>query len=157
MTKIPMNSFKALRELKKKGTAFRLAAAGEQQQAVLKCFSSAAEEFREEIVHWGYLESREEYISLLWQADILPVTSNQEFFGISMLEAVYCGCIPILPNRLAYPEHFPSELGQGCLYDGFDDLLKKLELALISVNSELSTKCARCSFSLRMEHDVRSL
>jgi glycosyltransferase involved in cell wall biosynthesis len=59
----------------------------------------------EEILHFGYVESLEEYAALLWQADILPVTSNQDFFGGSIVEAMYCDCVPILPNRLTYPQH----------------------------------------------------
>ena len=34
------------------------------------------------------------------------MTSNQDFFGISVMEATYCNCTPILPQRLAYPELF---------------------------------------------------
>jgi hypothetical protein len=35
-------------------------------------------------------------------------TSLHEFQGLAVLEAVQLGCIPILPNRLVYPELFNS-------------------------------------------------
>lgn len=36
---------------------------------------------------------------------------------------MYCGCYPLLPNSLVYPEIYP----QCCLYDGVDDLYQNLE------------------------------
>ena len=56
------------------------------------------------ILHVGYCESFSEYKKWLCAADILPVTSNQDFFGVSIIEAIYCNVIPLLPNRLSYPE-----------------------------------------------------
>jgi len=39
---------------------------------------------------------------------VLPVTNNQEFFGLSVMEAIAAGVHPILPNRLSYPELYPE-------------------------------------------------
>lgn len=33
----------------------------------------------------------------LWQSDVLLVTSQQEYFGVSVVEAMHCGCYPLLP------------------------------------------------------------
>jgi len=54
------------------------------------------------------VEDFAEYAKWLWRADILPVTSRQEFFGASVVQALYCNCCALLPDRLAYPEHLPS-------------------------------------------------
>ena len=43
-------------------------------------------------------------------------TSTHEFFGISMLEAIHCGCHPVLPNRLTYPELIPASLHDPLLH-----------------------------------------
>ena len=36
-------------------------------------------------------------------------TARQDFQGIDVMEAAAMGCIPLLPDRLSYPEYF-SEL-----------------------------------------------
>jgi glycosyltransferase involved in cell wall biosynthesis len=57
-------------------------------------------------------------------------TALHEFFGISVVEAVYCGCLPLLPRRLAYPEVIPESHHETCLYEGFEGLLERLRWAL---------------------------
>ena len=44
----------------------------------------------------GLCQVKKEYAKWLWKADIIPVTSNQEFFGASVMEAIYCNTWPIL-------------------------------------------------------------
>ena len=63
-------------------------------------------------------------------SDILPVTSNQEFFGASVMEAIHCGVWPILPKRLSYPELIPKKYQSKHLYNDDNDLLKKINWAL---------------------------
>lgn len=55
---------------------------------------------------WGYVASREDYLGVLAQSQYVISTSEHDFQGLAILEAVQCGCIPILPKRLAYPEFF---------------------------------------------------
>jgi glycosyltransferase involved in cell wall biosynthesis len=61
----------------------------------------------------GYVTSRASYLNKLQSADIVLSTAHHDFQGIAMLEAVACGCRPIAPNRLVYPELYPK----GNLYD----------------------------------------
>ncbi len=58
---------------------------------------------------WGYVESKEAYLQLLAQSRYVISTSEHDFQGLAILEAVQCGCIPILPARMAYPEFFARE------------------------------------------------
>jgi glycosyltransferase involved in cell wall biosynthesis len=55
--------------------------------------------------HWGYLPLAD-YQHVLQNSDIALATSIHEFQGLAVLEAVAAGCIPLVPNRLAYPEFF---------------------------------------------------
>ncbi|MEM6805070.1 MAG: DUF3524 domain-containing protein, partial [Bacteroidota bacterium] len=103
--KNPEDFFEVLFRLKSEGVDFRLILLGEQYKRELKIFKLAKEKLSEEIVHEGFAESREAYASLLRKADILPVCSKHDFFGVSVVEAIYAGAYPLLPRRLAYPEH----------------------------------------------------
>jgi len=105
--KNPSEFFGALRKLKESGARFRLIVCGESYQSRPEEFERAKNEFAAEIIHFGFAKSRKEYIELLCQSDIAPVTSLQEFFGISVVEAAWAGAIPLLPRRLSYPEIFP--------------------------------------------------
>lgn len=54
---------------------------------------------------WGYLAA-EEYRALLRQAHVVLSTAHHDFQGLAVLEAVAEGCLPLVPNRLAYTEWF---------------------------------------------------
>lgn len=43
------------------------------------------------------------------KADVVLSTAKNDFQGIEVMEAVAMGCVPLLPDRLSYPEHFPNE------------------------------------------------
>lgn len=69
------------------------------------------------------------YRELVSGCDIVVSTSRQEFFGISIVEAIAAGCRPVLPNRLSYPWLIPSRYRDEVLYpDG--GLLDALKTAL---------------------------
>ena len=72
-----------------------------------KIFIRARERIADHILHFGYVESREEYAALLRQGDVVVSTARHEFFGIAMLEAVCAGCRPLVPDRLSYRELYP--------------------------------------------------
>ena len=57
----------------------------------------------ERIVHTGWME-RDDYRDLLTTADVVVAAPLQENFGISVVEAVAAGCIPVVPDALSYPE-----------------------------------------------------
>ncbi|MEM8887834.1 MAG: DUF3524 domain-containing protein [Bacteroidota bacterium] len=145
--KNPDTFFETLFRLKEEGQSFRLMVAGENYKRQLAVFDRAKEILKDEIIHWGYAESREAYAKLLFQSDILAVTSLHDFFGISVVEGIYCGVYPLLPQRLAYPEHIPQPFHSQHLYQSKEELYQKLSQllqnpALIEPNSALQTKVA---------------
>ena len=50
----------------------------------LEIFEEAFSCIREHIVHWGYQQSRQEYVNVLKNADVAVSTAEHEFFGVSM-------------------------------------------------------------------------
>ncbi len=107
--KNPEQFYQLLIFLKQNRIPFELIILGERTGKYPLVFDSIKTQFQSEILRMGYVDSLQEYVSWLKSADLLPVTSNQDFFGISVVEAMYCGVQPILPYRLAYPEHIPSD------------------------------------------------
>jgi glycosyltransferase involved in cell wall biosynthesis len=123
--KNPDQFFDLLRGLKEQQVPFRLALLGESYKKKPASFLKVKEEFADELLQYGYIENKDEYMRLLTKGSIVISTAIQENFGISVLEAVYCGCLPLLPRRLVYPELIPAEYHDRVLYDSPADLIRK--------------------------------
>ena len=129
--KNPEQFFKTLYKLKEQGIQFQLIVTGESYKSSPAIFAEAKEKLKDEIIHFGYADNFEIYARLLQKADILPVTNNQDFFGGSVVEAIYCACFPLLPRRLAYREHIPEDRHDVHLYEGADDFYEKLKNVIL--------------------------
>lgn len=116
----------ALRTLAGEGVPFRVALLGENVRHSAEDFEAARVDLGARVVAFGYLPSFADYARLLWEADYVVSTAHQEFFGGAVAEALYCGCVPILPKRLNYPALVPPALHDACLYLTDDDLLRLL-------------------------------
>jgi glycosyltransferase involved in cell wall biosynthesis len=127
--KAPQVFLQALYCLAEEGVDFRVILAGKSYLQTAAEFALARERLSDRVIHFG-LATSEEYSSLLRRADVVVSTAIHEFFGVAIVEAVYCGCFPVLPRRLAYPEIIPSSHHEMCLYDDFGDLVAKLRWAL---------------------------
>ena len=130
--KNPQYFFRVLKRVKNESNDFGLVILGENFSKSPKVFEESKKEFVNQIVHWGYVDSFEEYAKWLWKSHIIPVTSNQEFFGVSVMEAMYCDVWPIVPNRLTYPELIPERFHNNNIYNTEEELLKKI---LWSINN----------------------
>lgn len=60
-----------------------------------------------------WLPSRADYEAVLSTSDIVLSTALHDFQGLSVLEAMTRGCVPLAPAALAYPEYVNPE----CLYN----------------------------------------
>jgi glycosyltransferase involved in cell wall biosynthesis len=127
--KAPQDLFRALEALRDRRVAFRLAVAGSGATVPSEEFVHARSVLADRVVHWGKIDDRSDYAALLWAGDVVVSTAIHEFFGVAVLEAVYCGCRPVLPERLSYPELVPREAHGEVLY-GEGDLASALARAL---------------------------
>jgi glycosyltransferase involved in cell wall biosynthesis len=146
--KNPVDFFSALDQVRERGLNFRLALLGENFQVVPKEFMAARKRFKNRIVCYGYEVSRKKYRQWLMQGTIVISTANQENFGISVIEAIHYGCIPLLPDRLSYPEIVPKVFHGDFLYKNQTELVEKL-CFLIQNYSQLSEKQQHLSAAMK--------
>lgn len=129
--KHPEAFFEALFRLQAEDIPFEVAILGQAYAKQPPIFEQAQSKLGDRVVHWGYADE-ETYAQWLWRAEVLPVTSVHDFFGRSVVEAIYCGCAPLLPHRLAYPEHIPQDLQEAYLYADSESFYPRLKSYLLS-------------------------
>lgn len=112
------------------GVDFRVAVAGEQGPNPAPELVGLPDVLGERVVHHGFLPSKGDYARLLWQSDIIISTTRHEFFGIGMVEAMYCGTFPIAPNRYNYPFLVSESLHPRTLWDTEAELMTLLTRTL---------------------------
>jgi len=122
--------FSALEAIDNMGLDFNLALMGENFGKIPKEFKEAKKKFKDRILQFGYVPLREEYEKWLKRGAIVISTAIQENFGISVIEAMLMGCVPLLPDRLSYPEIIPEKFHEHFLYKGRKDLIDKLFLII---------------------------
>ncbi|WP_412060295.1 DUF3524 domain-containing protein [Rubrivirga sp. IMCC45206] len=146
--KDPEAFFRVMNRLDDAGERFRLVLAGKTFAEQPPAFETGFRRYADRVLHYGFAESFQDYAALLWRSDIVVSTSVHEFFGVSMLEAIHCGCHPLLPNRLTYPELIPERLHSPLLhapvlYDTEDDLFEMLRAMLRGQSQRLPVEVLR--------------
>jgi len=127
--KDPETFLRALQAVAAAGVDFRVALAGANQSDAAPEFDIAREWLGDRVIHTGYA-SASDYIQLLRRADVVVSTAIHEFFGVAVVEAIYSGCFPVLPDRLAYPGMVAAGYREMCLFDSFGALVERLGWAL---------------------------
>jgi glycosyltransferase involved in cell wall biosynthesis len=120
--KQPAVFFRVLEALAGEGVPFRVHVVGERFREQPPAFAAGRAALGTRVATFGYLPSRAAYVGILRDADVVVSTAVQEYFGIAVMEAAYCGARPLLPRRLAYPELYPED----CLYGGEEELRETL-------------------------------
>ncbi|MCR9288916.1 MAG: DUF3524 domain-containing protein [Bacteroidetes bacterium] len=129
--KNPELFFETLIRLKQENLKFKLIILGESYKSSPSIFKEVSQQLSDRIFYTGFTKKFEEYAHYLWQAHILPVTSNQDFFGGSVVEALYCNVYPLLPKRLAFPEHIPTQFHDTHYYHSDEDFYQKLKKIIL--------------------------
>lgn len=128
----PAMFFRVLNRLNDIDLKFDLILAGDTKHEKPEEFEKAWQRYGQQITHFGYVEDEENYSRLLHSGDIVVSTATYEFFCVAIMEAIYCGCHPLVPNKLHYPELIPKSLHNPLLhapvlYDTEDDLFRHLK------------------------------
>lgn len=92
-------------KLAKHSQQIELIITGQQFRTVPESFTRI-QRYPSLVSHCQFVEDKSEYQRLLASCDVVLSTAIHEFQGIAVLEAVAAGCLPLLPNRLSYPEMF---------------------------------------------------
>ena len=89
------------------GEDFTFHLAGQQFKSVQPVMNEIIDLLRgsERLGNSCFVESREDYLKLLARSNCVLSTSNHEFQGLAIQEAIASGCVPIVPDRLVYPEY----------------------------------------------------
>lgn len=129
--KDPEQFFAALETLAARGLAFRVAVLGPAPARPPAVFAAARKSLARYIVHWGQAVARSEYWRWLFWADLVVSTARQEYFGLSVAEAVGAGCRPLVPDTLVYPELYPARFRYppGALAPALVELARRPERA----------------------------
>ena len=146
-----------------RGIEFRINVIGQTYENQPAAFARIKQTFGDRIDAWGFQE-RDRYREILDNTDVFLSTANHEFFGLSVVEAISRGALPMVPNRLAYPE----VIGAICdsdsdadktaqfLYNNTDDAVEKIKaLNLISLRSRrIFTQRCRDVFGWEVRADT---
>jgi len=130
-----------LARLENRQQPYRLSLVGEGFRNHPKSFDQIATRFSHRLENWGFLKSRAEYDRLLRKADIVLSTALHDFQGLSMLEAMASGCVPLAPDRLAYREYVPDS----CRYESHEqDAGAEAEAAISCLQRILEKPPSQC-------------
>ena len=124
--KDPETFFQIVHALREAGHAFRLIVLGSDPSRGTKWYARFQSEFSNELLFIGWCEIRSEYCHWLAKASVVISTAIHETFGVSVLESVWCGALPLLPRRLSYPEIFPMDAFAPHFYSSISDCVEKL-------------------------------
>jgi hypothetical protein len=72
--------------------------------------------------------TKSQYYQLLAQSKVVVSYALQENFGFGIAEAAYLGCVPVVPNRLVYPELYQSNN----LYNSFEHSVDQVCDAIVN-------------------------
>ena len=105
----PDTLYLVLKALMEQKVQCRVHVVGQRFRQIPEAFNKIQQECQSILGQWGYLERKADYWTLLFSSDVVLSTATHDFQGLAILEAVQAGCIPLVPNRLAYPEYLPKQ------------------------------------------------
>ncbi len=113
--KNPRAVFSALVRLAEAGVEFTVTLAGQNLRPNDPELKWVHNRLRDRIDHSGFVPA-EDYAELLSSSDVVVSAAAHEFFGIAIVEAIAAGAVPVLPDRLSYPELIHPRWHDAVLY-----------------------------------------
>jgi len=120
--KWPEVFFSALHILEQHDISFDLYVLGLAFSERPAIFEQAKRQFAHCTKHWGAVDDKKAYYKILTECDIVVSTALHDFQGLAVMEATALGCVPVVPNRLAYQEIFAEKF---CYKSCVDDEKKQ--------------------------------
>lgn len=121
--KNPQDFFAALLALSEQGIYFELAVMGQQFRQSPAIFDQAHKGLASHIIAWGP-QPESDYHALLNEGGIVVSTTWHEFQGLAIMEAAQRGMLPLVPDRLCFPELYPSDYRYNGSVEGLQHKLK---------------------------------
>jgi len=94
---------KSMATLSREGVAFDVVVLGSDDHHDPAMGDALLEPISGRVVHRGHVVDRH-YPSAVRGCDVVVAAARQENFGISVVEAVAAGCVPVVPDALAFRE-----------------------------------------------------
>lgn len=82
--KNPESFIQVVLKLKENGLKFRVSMLGQGYKDVPDIFKKAKDGLHDEIHHFGFIESKSDYLNVLSKSHVAVSTAKHEFFGVSM-------------------------------------------------------------------------
>ncbi len=130
--------YRILQELEATSLDYEMALTGQQFRNSPQVFNQIADTFKHRLVQFGYVESGDQFRAMQSEADIVLSTAGHEFQGLAILEAVHRGCLPVVPDRLAYRELY----GSAWRYRSCPQEPEREALAAVELIKTLATRLA---------------
>ena len=146
--KDPVGFLDAVLEVRDAGLEIDVVMLGESFERTPDGMAKRLERLGSALLWSGFKPDQAEYASTLGGCDLVVSTARHEFYGIALLEGLACGCSPLAPDRLAYPEHLPKE----DLYADHADLCAALTHAAAQVSKWRSSDLRASRRKLAQSH-----
>ena len=114
--KDPLGWLRIMARLADAGVAFRLALAGERPRERDAEAKRLLQRLAGRVEVDAFLDA-DDYRALLLRSDVFLSCARHEFFGISVVEAIAAGCVPVLSDALSHPGLVPERWHDAVLYE----------------------------------------
>lgn len=104
----PERLYQVLAALDRSSVPWRIAVIGPRFRQIPEAFTAIRDRWPHKLSHWGYIEERQEYERIVRHSHVVLSTAHHDFQGLAVLEAAAAGATPLVPERLVYPETFPT-------------------------------------------------